>query len=189
MLIKLVDPFWFGLSTLILGAQNGLSKRNAGTEILPWLKSLLRHEEGTAVTSPAWCHSKAMSLWPKTCTWGCTRFMPQRVSQGEFWTRPFTSHFPRATFWCGRAPGRFKTSRLLGAAKSQAKAKGAERRKDLVGLSKCPQHPAQPAPHPHPRASLSALGRDQLSAPPQASLAVPLYQQHCLEPPAPLTQV
>lgn len=127
----------------------------------PW------HEERTTVTSPAWCHSKAMSLWPKhECgdapgLWD----QPQWVPQGEFWTRPFTSHFSRATSQCGRAPGRFKTSRLLGAAKSQPKAKGAERRKDLVGLSKCPQCPAQPGTHPQPRPSLCALGRDKISAP------------------------
>lgn len=71
-----------------------------------------------------------------------------QVYGSEFGTRPFTSHFSRPTSSCGRALGRFKTSRLLGAAKSQPKARDAERRKDLVGLSKRPQHPAQPAPHP-----------------------------------------
>lgn len=86
---------------------------------------------------PKHAHGDAPDLWEQ----------PQWVSQSGFWTRPSSPHFSRATPWCGRAPGRFKPSRLLGAAKSQPKEKGAGRRKDLVGLSKSPQHPAQPAPH------------------------------------------
>jgi len=37
----------------------------------------------------------------------------------------------------------------MGAAKSQPKAKGSERRKDLLGLRKCPQDHAPPASY-HP---------------------------------------
>lgn len=54
----------------------------------------------------------------------------------------------------------------MGAAKSQPKAKDTERRKDLLGLSKCPQHHVQPTPHRRGGrgALLCVHGRSELPA-------------------------
>lgn len=160
MLIKFVDPFWFGLRTVILGAQDGLSRWNPGTEILPWLKSLLRHEERTTMTSPTRCHSKAVSLWPQTCTWGCTRFMGASLGPDPSHPTSPGPHPDVGEHWAGSKPAdcwgqqnhSLKQEMLRGG------------RTSWVSASAHSTLPSQPHT-PQLRASLGALGRHKLPAP------------------------